>query len=181
MHNPTYIPPLATFWLHTWSFTQYHPLHKVQMRKKRRTRGPRKWSSSSSQSTWEIQVQPATGNVKKWRCAQSNWVIKISVDMDMSYGSWVSKIWCVSMKVRPHLSTHSHSHKWLHAAAAMQANNVLRNSYSTRPLAMRWHSTLRNTYNTRPLAMRPHNKLCNSFSISLTGQSVTSLTALLNS
>jgi hypothetical protein len=63
----------------------------------------------------------------------------------------------------------------------MRANNVLRNSYNTRPPAMGAHNVLRNSYNTRPLAMGSHNVLCNSFSISLTVQSVTSLTALLHS
>jgi hypothetical protein len=32
------------------------------------------------------------------------WVVmycaRINIDMDMSYGRWVSKIWCVSMRVR---------------------------------------------------------------------------------
>jgi hypothetical protein len=66
MHNPIYIPPFATFWLQTWSFTQPPPPpHKVQRRKNRRTWGPSQWSSSSSQSTWEIQVQPVTGSVSK--------------------------------------------------------------------------------------------------------------------
>jgi hypothetical protein len=76
----------------------------------------------------------------------------------MSNGWVINNIW------RVRSDAHFHSHKWRHAAAAMPANNVLRNSY-----------------NTRPLAMRAHNMLCNSFSISLAVQSVTSLTALLHS
>jgi hypothetical protein len=45
---------------------------------------------------------------------------------------------------------HSHGHKWHHAAAAMPANNVLRNNYNT-PTAMRANNMLCNSYNTRPL------------------------------
>jgi hypothetical protein len=50
------------------------------------------------------------------------------VDMDMSNGWGINKIW------RVRSDAHSHSHKWRHAAAAVSANNVLRNSYNTRPL-----------------------------------------------
>jgi hypothetical protein len=49
-------------------------------------------------------------------------------DMDMSNGWRINKI----RRVRS--DAHSHSHKWRHAAAAMRANNVLRNNYNTRPL-----------------------------------------------
>jgi hypothetical protein len=70
---------------------------------------------------------------------------------------------------------HSHSHKWHHAAAAMPVN-VLRNSYNTRPMLCA-RITCYVSYNTRLL-------LCARiffFSISLTVQSVTSLTALFHS
>jgi hypothetical protein len=59
---------------------------------------------------------------------------------------------------------HSHSHKWHHAAAAMPDNNVLRNSYNTRPLL----------YARIAVGV-------SFFSISLAVQSVTSLTALFHS
>jgi hypothetical protein len=58
--------------------------------------------------------------------------------MDMSNGWVINKIW------------RALCHKWRHAAAAMRANNVLRNSYNT-PTAMRAHNVLRSSYNTRPL------------------------------
>jgi hypothetical protein len=61
------------------------------------------------------------------------WAILI-FDMDMSNGWRVSKIWRVTMRVRVRSDAHSHSHKLRHAAAAMRANNVLRNRYNTRPL-----------------------------------------------
>jgi hypothetical protein len=51
-----------------------------------------------------------------------------NIDMDMSNGWGINKIW------RVRSDAHFHSHKWRHAAAAMRANNVLRNSYNTRPL-----------------------------------------------
>jgi hypothetical protein len=57
-----------------------------------------------------------------------------SFDMDMSNGLGISKIWYVSMRVRVRSDAQSHSHKWRHAAAAMRANNVLRNGYNTLPL-----------------------------------------------
>jgi hypothetical protein len=86
--------------------------------------------------------------------------IPVYFDMDMSNGWGISKIW------RVRSDAHSHSHKWRHAAAAMRANNVLRNSYNTRPLAMSAHNVLRNSYNT-PTAMRAHNVLCNSYYVTV--------------
>jgi hypothetical protein len=84
---------------------------------------------------------------------------RVFFDMGMSNSWGINKIW------RVRSDSHSHSHKWRHAAAAMRANNVLRNSYNTRPLLC----VLITCYVTV------------IFSISLAVQSVTSLTALLHS
>jgi hypothetical protein len=95
---------------------------------------------------------------------QTLFIVYYPIDMDMSNGLRVCKIWRVSMRVRVRSDVHFHSHKWRHVAAAMHANNVLRNSYNTRPL----------------LCARTAVGM-SFFSISLTVQSVTSLTALLHS
>jgi hypothetical protein len=129
-------------------------------------------------------VTLTSGRVRKYRplltedtevipkiCQASN----SDFDMDMSNGRGQVRSDASDLTL-----AHSHSHKLRQAAAVMRVNNVLGNSYNTRPLAMRAH-VLRNIYNTSPLAMRPQNVLCNSFSISLAVQSVTSLTALLHS
>jgi hypothetical protein len=60
------------------------------------------------------------------------------MDMDMSKGLGINKIW------RVRSAAHSHSHKWRHVAPAMHANNVLRNSYNT-PTAMSAHNVLHNS------------------------------------